>query len=449
MRSFCRLFVLVISLMGVLGVATPFTVLAEVVINISRGVVKPTKIAVPLFHGNTPLVQDIVHVVTRDLESSGLFSLVNPHAYIQSFSSFEVEPRFEDWNLVHAQILVHGDVTFLEGQITVAFKVYDVVSQQILDQFSLSGKAVAWRQMAHMIADTVYSRITGEKPYFNSRIVYIAETRTKRRRIKRLALMDADGANHKFLTKGDTLVTTPRFSPIRQEITYFSYIESVNACGRRYPRGGRIYRLDLQTGQTEVIGHVRGISFAPRYAPDGQSLVFSAVYRGVSSIYTFDLRTRTVRRLTRGNCIDTSPCYSPDGRQIVFNSDRGGAQQLYIMDADGTNVRRLSFGLGKFATPVWSPRGDWIAFTRMTTGNFYIGVMRPDGTGQRMIAKGYILESPTWAPNGRVLMFTRQERGGSSRLYSIDVTGYNEFCVSTPHDASDAAWSPLIQLMKM
>ncbi|MDR2416674.1 MAG: Tol-Pal system beta propeller repeat protein TolB [Holosporales bacterium] len=442
-------FVFCVGLVEILGLTIPFISTAEVVIDINRGVIKPTKVAIPVFHGSTPLAQDIVHVVMHDLETSGLFSSVDPQAYIQSFSSFAVEPRFEDWHLIHAQILVHGEVVFSGDKINVAFKVYDIVSQQILDQFSLSGQATAWRQIAHMIADTIYSRITGEKPYFNSRIVYIAETREKKRLVKRLALMDFDGANHKFLTKGETLVITPRFSPTQQEITYFSYVEAINARGRRYPKGGRIYRFNLQTGHTETIGNVRGISFAPRYAPDGKSLIFSAVHKGISSIYTFDLQTRKTRRLTHGNCIDTSPCYSPDGQQIVFNSDRGGTQQLYIMDANGENVRRLSFGPGRFATPVWSPRGDWIAFTRIAAGIFYIGVMCPDGTGQRMIATGYILEGPTWAPNGRVLIFTRQERSGKTRLYSIDVTGFNEFCIPTPKDASDAAWSPLIQSTKM
>ncbi|MDR0406477.1 MAG: Tol-Pal system beta propeller repeat protein TolB [Holosporales bacterium] len=432
-------------LIGGCCLAGRFLATAEVVIDINRGVMKPTQIAIPNFHGSTPLANDIAYVVARDLESSGLFTLINPQAYIQSFPSFATRPQFKDWHLIHAQILLHGNVTLAGDKIDVTFKVYDVISQQVLDQFSLSGRAKGWRQMAHMVADTVYTRVTGEKPYFNSRIVYIAETRKGKRRTKRLAIMDRDGANHKFLTRGNTLVITPRFSPVDQEITYFTYLEAVNARGRRSSRGGRIYRFNLQTGRTDAIGNVRGISFAPRYAPDGQSLIFSIVHKGISSIYTFDLRTRVMRRLTHENCIDTSPCYSPDGRRIVFNSDRGGSQQLYIMNADGTDVRRLSFGQGRFATPVWSPRGDWIAFTWLTPGDFYIGVMRPDGTGQRMIAKGYLVECPTWAPNGRVLMFTRQELNGKTHLYSIDVTGYNERPVPTPQEASDAAWSSLIQ----
>ncbi|MDR2412071.1 MAG: Tol-Pal system beta propeller repeat protein TolB [Holosporales bacterium] len=426
-------------------VFAPFLGRAEVVVDINRGVMKPTKIALPTFHGASPLSADIVNVVTHDLENSGLFTLVDPKAYIQSFSSFEAKPRFDDWSIIRAQILVHGAVTRSGDKIEVSFKVYDIVTQKILDQFALSGSAAGWRQMAHMVADTIYSRVTGEKPYFNSRVVYIAESKKGGRSIKRLAIMDSDGANHKYLTRGDTLVITPRFSPIDQEITYFSYVEAVNARGRRYPKGGRIYRFNLQTGHVDTVGTLRGISFAPRYSPDGRYLIFSAVHRGISSIYTFDINTRTMQRLTQGNCIDTSPCYSPDGRHIVFNSDRGGSQQLYIMKADGSDVRRLSFGPGRFATPVWSPRGDWIAFTRLTRGEFYIGVMRPDGTGVRMIACGYLVEGPTWSPNGRMVMFTRQERTGKTRLYCVDVTGHNEFPVPTPGEASDAAWSPLIQ----
>ncbi|MDR1267805.1 MAG: Tol-Pal system beta propeller repeat protein TolB [Holosporales bacterium] len=418
---------------------------AEVLIDINRGVMKPTRIAIPTFHGASPLASDIVHVVAHDLESCGLFTLVDPKAYIQSFSSFEVKPRFEDWRLIHTQILVHGSVTQTGDRIEVSFKVYDIVSQQVLDQFALSGSATGWRQMAHMVSDTIYSRVTGEKPYFNSRIVYVAQSKRKRQFVRRLALMDFDGANHRYLTKGETLVTTPRFSPTEQEITYFSYIEAINSRGRRYTKGGRIYRFNLQTGAVDTVGSMSGISFAPRYAPDGRTLIFSIAHRGISSLYAFDLRTRTTRRLTRGNHIDTSPCYSPDGKKIVFNSDRGGSQQLYVMDPDGSNVQRISFGQGRFATPVWSPRGDWIAFTRLTRGEFYIGVMRPDGSGQRMVAKGYLVEGPTWGPNGRVIIFTRQERTGKTRLYCVDVTGHHEFPVLTPGDAVDAAWSPLIQ----
>ncbi|MDR2412227.1 MAG: Tol-Pal system beta propeller repeat protein TolB [Holosporales bacterium] len=448
MDSRCPL-VFLVGLIGTLISTIPPEVAAEIVIDINRGVIMPTKIAIPIFHGDSPLAQDITHVVTHDLESSGLFSSVDSRAHIQHLASFSDNPRFEDWRLIHTQVLVHAEVVPSGDKIDVSFKVYDVVSQQTLDRFSLSGRASAWRQMAHMIADIIYSRITGEKPYFNSRIVYISESYKKKRLIKRLALMDLDGANHKFLTKGETLVTTPRFSPTQQEIVYFSYVEAVNARGRRYTKGGRLYIFNLQTGETKAIGDAHGISFAPRYSPDGKSLIFSVARKGVSSIYTFDLQTRKTRRLTNSNCIDTSPCYSPDGRQIVFNSDRGGSQQLYVMDADGGNVRRLSFGPGRFATPVFSPRGDWIAFTCIAAGSFYIGVMRPDGTGLRMLAKGYMVEGPTWAPNGRVIMFTHQERSGKTLLYSVDVTGYNESRVPTPENASDAAWSPLIQSAKI
>jgi len=298
-----------------------------------------------------------------------------------------------------------------------------------------------WRQVAHIIADAIYKRITGEDGYFNTRIVYISESGPPNRRIKRLAIMDQDGEHHKFLTQGDALVLTPRFSPTLQEITYLSFY-------RNLPR---VYIFNIDTGRQEVLGDFPGMTFAPRFSPDGQRVVMSMARDGNSEIYTMDLRTRVVKQLTFHSAIDTSPSYAPDSSQVVFNSDRGGTQQLYVMDSNGRNVRRISYGQGRYATPVWSPRGDLIAFTKIHGGRFFIGVMRTDGSGERLLVEDFLVEAPTWAPNGRVLMYFRQNpttaegRGGRSRLYSIDLTGHNEREIVTPIDASDPAWSPLIR----
>ena len=296
-----------------------------------------------------------------------------------------------------------------------------------------------WRQVSHIIADAVYKRITGEDGYFNTRIVYISESGPSNRRIKRLAIMDQDGENHKFLTQGDSLVLTPRFSPTLQEITYLSF----------YGDLPRVYIFNIETGRQEMLGDFPGMTFAPRFSPDGNTVIMSMAKDGNTEIYTMDLRTRAVKRLTRHSAIDTSPYISPDGKKIVFNSDRSGGQQLYVMNADGSSVRRISFGKGRYATPVWSPRGDLIAFTKISGGRFFIGVRAPDGSGERLLADGFLVEAPTWSPNGRVLMFFREtplaNKGGKrTRLFSIDLTGQNERQIVTPMDASDPAWSPLL-----
>jgi TolB protein len=297
-----------------------------------------------------------------------------------------------------------------------------------------------WRRVAHIVADAIYKRITGEDGYFDTRIVYVAESGPANARVKRLAIMDQDGANHQFLTDGRTLVLTPRFSPTAQEITYMAYI------------GGtpRVVLYNIDSGQQEVLGDFPGMTFAPRFSPDGNKVIMSMAESGRTDIYSMDLRTRRKARLTNSNAIDTSPSFSPDGRRVVFNSDRGGSQQLYVMSADGGDVRRISFVDGRYATPVWSPRGDLIAFTKISGGRFQIGVMRPDGSGERILTEDFLVEGPTWAPNGRVLMFFRQrpsDRSGrsESKLYSIDLTGYNERQAVTPLDGSDPAWSPLKQ----
>ena len=424
---------------------------AQVRLDITRGRVEPMPVAITEFPGNSEetvqMGKDISAVISSDLERSGLFRPLNRQSFIQKLTSLDVQPRFADWRALNAQALVQGSVEVLpNGQSRVAFRLWDVAGgQQIVGQ-AYATQAENWRRVAHIIADLIYRSITGEDGYFDTRIVYIAESGPANKRIKRLAIMDQDGANHRFLTDGANLVLTPRFSPTSQEITYMSYFRDVP----------RVYLFNIDTGRQEVLGDFPGMTYAPRFSFDGNKVILSLATRGNSDIYEMDLRTRRTTRLTDHPSIDTSPSYSPDGSQVTFASDRGGSQQIYVMNADGTNQQRISFGTegrrGRYATPVWSPRGDLIAFTRYAQGDgqFYIGVMKPDGTGERLLAKGFLVEAPTWAPNGRVLMYFAQSptradgSGGRTKLFSIDLTGYNQREILTPQDASDPAWSPLI-----
>lgn len=407
---------------------------AEPRIDINAGTVKPTPIAVTDFFGNAAGA-DISSVIANDLESSGLFAPIDKGAFIQTAESLQAVPRFGDWRVISAELLVTGNVQAqADGRLRVEFRLWDVLGEAQMSGLALTAPAKNARRIAHRIADAIYSRLTGEDGYFDSRIVYIAESGPAKNRVKRLAIMDQDGWNHKYLTNGKDLVLTPRFSPSTQEITYLSFT------GNR----PRVHLLNLETGQQEVLGDFPGMTFAPRFSPDGNRVVMSLAKDGNTEIYAMDLRTRKVSRLTNNPAIDTSPSYSPDASRIAFNSDRGGSQQIYVMDAGGGNVQRISYGEGRYGTPVWSPRGDLIAFTRISGGTFYIGVMRTDGSGERMLSQGYLVEGPTWAPNGRVLSFFREERGGATQLYTIDLTGYNERSLKTPQAASDPAWSPLI-----
>jgi TolB protein len=384
---------------------------------------------------------NISAVVAADLERSGLFKPIDKKAFIQTGESLNVQPRFADWRALNAQAMVQGKTQLgPDGSLKVEFRLWDVYAAQQMIGQAYTTEPGNWRRVAHIIADAIYERVTGESGYFDTRIVYVSETGQLDRRVKRLAIMDQDGENHQFLTDGQALVLTPRFSPTAQEITYLSYFRNVP----------RVYIFNIDTGRREILGDFPGMTFAPRFSPDGNQVIMSLAQDGNTEIYTMDLRSRLVRRLTDHPAIDTSPSFSPDGSQITFNSDRGGAQQLYVMNADGSNVKRISFGEGRYATPVWSPRGDLIAFTKFSKGVFYIGVMRPDGSGERLLTQSYLVEGPTWAPNGRVLMFYRQKRsrsdgsGGEAELVSIDLTGYNERVVTTPLQGSDPAWSPLI-----
>lgn len=417
---------------------------AELRIDITRGKAEPLPIAIVDFRGGTDeearAGRDIAGVVAADLERSGLFRPLDARAFIQTSESLNVRPRFADWRAINAQALVHGKlVKGADGRLEVEFRLWDVFSEQQMVGLRYSTTPQNWRRIAHIISDAIYKRITGEDGYFDTRVVYVAESGPLKQRIKRLAIMDQDGAGHRYLTDGSALVLTPRFSPTLQEITYLSY----------YRGQPRVYILSIDTGRQEVLGEFPGMTFAPRFSPDGNRVIMTLATGGNSEIYDMDIRTRVVKRLTRHPGIDTSPSYSPDGRRVVFNSDRGGTQQLYVMDGDGDGVKRISFGNGRYATPVWSPRGDLIAFTKIAGGTFYIGVMTPEGEGERLLAEGFLVEGPTWAPNGRVLMYFRQTpsqrdgSGASTRLYSIDLTGHNERELVTPTEASDPAWSPL------
>ena len=424
---------------------------AQVTIDIVEGTQKPLPIAIPDFGGNDPVSRQIAEVVRNDLESTGLFSITDEGAFIQKDLNINVQPRFADWKIIQTDALVVGDAMRLpDGRIQVAFRLWDIYGGEVMRIDGKAGRQFTtpssnWRRVAHKIADSIYTRLTGEDGYFDTRIVYIAETGPATNRVKRLAIMDADGANQKYLTPGIHTVLTPRFSTSDQEITYMSY------------EGGRpkVYLFNIETGRQETLGNFKGMTFAPRFSYDGNSVLLSEAKGGNTDLYIMDLRTRTSRRLTDHPAIDTSPSMSPDGRQVVFNSDRGGSPQLYIMNTDGSPLTcpsggrdtacRITFGKGRYSTPVWSPRGDLIAFTKQSGGKFYIGVIRTDGKGERLLTEAYLDEGPAWSPNGRVITYFREDRPGAGpKLMSVDLTGRNLKSIPTPTDASDPAWSPLL-----
>jgi TolB protein len=409
-------------------------------LEVTEGNVQPVPIAIPDFLGGTPqdsdLARSISQVITGDLKRSGLFLPIDPAAFVEKIVNADAVPRFADWRVINAQALVTGRLTRqTDGRLKSEFRLWDVFSgQQLIGQQYFTSPD-NWRRVAHIISDAIYERLTGEKGYFDTRVVFIDETGPRERRVKRLAIMDQDGAAVRYLTRGEDLVLTPRFNPSTQEITYMSY-------GQGDPR---VYLLNIETGQREIVGNFPGMSFSPRFSPDGQRVIMSLQQGSNSNLFVMDLRSKSITRLTDAPAIDTAPCYSPNGAQICFESDRGGTQQIYIMPATGGAAQRISFAAGSYSTPVWSPRGDAIAFTKRGQGTFGIGVMKPDGSGERLLTDGYHNEGPTWAPNGRVLMFFRDPGGNAgASLFTIDLTGRNEQKIPTPSYASDPAWSPLL-----
>lgn len=406
-------------------------------IDITKGHMEPIPIAIGQFahHHAGQISQQLLDVIENDLESSGLFRVIDRSAYLEELSIHKV-PVHSNWRKLHAAAVISGEVEQAgHNEITIKFRIWDPYSEVQTHSMVYTAHRSAWRRLAHKVADAIYGRLTGEKPFFDSRIVYITESGSWKNRIKRLAVMDADGANNIVLTSSKYLALTPRFDPKSQRIIFMSY-------RNKWPQ---VFLLDLTSGKQQLLGNFPGMSFAPRFAPDGNYAIMSVAKDGTTNIIELDLQRRTTRKLTSGRgIINTSPSYSPDGGRIVFNSDRGGSLQLYVMNRNGGELKRISFGKGSYTTPVWSPRGDLIAFTKLVSGRFYIGVMRPDGTGERILTSGWLVESPSWSPNGRVIAFTHKERGGESQLRAIDITGYHERLLRTTSAASDPAWSPLL-----
>ena len=415
--------------------------LAQAKITVTEGNINPLRIAIPAFIAGNPaddqLAPSVTGIVSADLERSGLFAPLDPASFIEHPDDVNRPPRFADWQSLNAQALVVGRAeTLPDGRVKAEFRLWDPFTSKQLAGQQFAVRAESWRRLGHIVADAIYERMTGDKGYFDTRVVFIDETGAKDNRIKKLAVMDQDGANLKVLSQGRELILGPRFSPTSQQVVYTAYEQG----------NPHVYLQDLASGQRQVLGNFDGMTFAPRFSPDGGRVLFSLQQGGGSSIFEIDLASHQSRQITANTAIDTGPCYSPDQHQIVFESDRDGTQQLFVMNADGSGQTRLSHGEGRYSTPVWSPRGDLIAFTKMLDGRFLIGVMRPDGTGERILTGGFHNEGPTWAPNGRVLMFFRESQGesGGPKLFSIDLTGYNERQIPTPHFGSDPAWSPRV-----
>jgi len=430
-----------------------FEAYALIEVDITRGNLSPLPIAVsPLSSDKNSLAEfekilkkkdlgsEISIIVENNLKQTGLFNPLEKDAFLQEPEIAHLKPRFEDWALIKSQALITGKVEIVDEKLRVEFRLWDVLAAKEMLALAFTTVPTNWRRVGHIITDKVYERLTGEKGYFDTRIIYVSEKGPKTKRIKKLAIMDQDGHNLKYLTLGNELVLTPRFNPTNQMVTYLSYF-------RNLPR---VYLLDIETGEQEVVGDFPGMTFAPRFSPDGKKIIMSFAMDGNSDIYTMDLENRIVERITNHPSIDTSPSYSPDGKYIAFNSDRSKYQQIYVMKSDGSNVKRISFGKGLYGTPVWSPRGDLIAFTKLHKGKFYIGVMRTDGSGERLLTENFYQEAPSWSPNGRVLIFYRETKtdekgeGFTAKLWSIDLTGYNERQVLTKTDASDPSWSSLL-----
>ncbi|MFT3996248.1 MAG: Tol-Pal system beta propeller repeat protein TolB [Asticcacaulis sp.] len=436
MRSLKTLSVVLGTLLAVAGAPLAAFAQAPIRAEVNEGVIAPMPIAIDIESSGSDLGDKITKVVMADLERSGFFKPIDPNAFIEQSVGINANPTFASWKTINAQALANGVARVdADGRLQVDFRLWDVFSEKQLLGQSMTATQENWRRIAHKIADAIYEKLTGEEGYFDTRIVFVAESGARGKRVKRLAIMDQDGANPSYLTDGSYKVMTPRFSADSQEVAYMVLRED----------SARIYVFNIETGRQESVGQINGMVFAPRFSPDGSKLAYSVAQGGNTDIYVMDLRSRATRRLTSDPGIDTSPSFSPDGSTIVFNSDRGGSPQIYAMNADGSGVRRLSFGGGIYSTPVFSPKGDRIAFTKQSGGRFSIGVMDAGGGNEKLLTSSYLEEGPTWAPNGRYIMFFREPPGAMPSLWMVEASGRIERAVPYSGGASDPAWSPRLK----
>lgn len=401
---------------------------------ISQADLRPLQIAVANFDGQNGA--DLSGVIRADLRRSGYFEPMDPAGFVETGLTLANAPNFPQWTSIGAQAVLYGAVTPRpDGRNDFGFRLYDPYRQCQLVSYQFTATSEQWRRIGHKIADLIYQRMTGETGLFDSRVVFVSESGTELNRLSRLAISDQDGFNPVYLTQGDEIIMSPRFSlNDPNEITYV-------ALGKDY---SRIYLFNLSTGRRESIGEFDGQVLAPRFSNDGTRLAFSIIRGGNTDVYVMDLSSRQIRRLTSDPGIDTSPSFSPDNSQIVFTSDRSGSARLYTMRADGSGQRPISRGGGLYTAPNWSPRGDLIAFTKQGGGRFSTGVMRPDGGGERILSSSYFEEGPSWAPNGRYIMFARQSPGGDTRLWTVDLSGRVVSQAGYSGRGSDPAWSPLL-----
>jgi TolB protein len=407
------------------------------VIEITRGQIKATPVAIPLFLGDSEYAAKITEVIGNDLTMCGRFDILSKQSFIQDAASVHENVRFADWRVINDQILLIGKVEHSGSKITVQFKIYDVVNGMLLKGFSLSTDEKKWRKLAHMISDAVYERVTGDAGFFDSQVVFIDEQGHGKNKKKRLCMMDIDGHNVVYLTNGSNLVLTPRFSPSTHHIAYLGFRKNSAA----------VYLMDVREKEAKVLGAFEGMTFAPRFSPDGSKVVMSLTKGASTALYTYNISTKETRQLTPHMLIDTSPCYSPDGAYIVFTSDRnnnGSAEKLFTMKSDGSDVKQISNGPGNHSQPVWSPRGDLIAFSKRAGGTYNLCVINTDGTEERVIDQGYLIEGAAWSPNGRYIIYTKESSDRKSQLCCADLTGHVKMPIKTPHNASDPAWSPLL-----
>lgn len=423
-------------LMAVVLFGFTFFARAELVIEITKGLDKPTPIAIVPFCGlNASMPENISDIVTADLLRSGLFRPI-PKGDMLGTPCKQTDIYFRDWRILGAEFIVVGDLQEGSSGYVLEYQLFDVIRERPMfsQPRTLTGSSRYLRDMAHRVSDDVYEAITGIRGAFSTKILYVEDILRPGPNRYRLVKADADGAREQILFASSEPLMSPAWSNDMKRVAYVSFETSRPA----------IFIQNLETGERTQITNYKGLNGAPAWSPDDSTLALVLSKDGNPEIYTLHLATKKLTRVTHtfASVIDTEPNWTADGKSLVFASDRGGNPQIYQVSLASGRVERLTFQGDYNARPRLSPDGKSLVMVHRENGVFHIAWQDIASGDMRILTETWLDESPSIAPNGAMLLYaTQHNKKGVLAAVSMDA-GVKFRLPSKQGNVREPAWSP-------
>lgn len=403
---------------------------------------KLTKIAINHFltqkYEEKIIAKEIRDTVCKNLSDSGIFSIVAENNFIEQNKGSEFIPFFEAWKKINATILVNGSLTKnRKNNYTIVISIWDnILAKKILHRkITFSEKSI--QKTSHIISDHIYQEIIGEKGYFDSKILYVAEKVIENKIFTRIAMMNQDGKEHKYLTNGKFISISPKISPDKENIAYVDFRAGIS----------KIFLRNLYSGQENLLTNMKGSIFSPRFSRNGKKILFSLAKKGATNIFKFDINTKKISVLTRNIYINTSPQFSPDDKKIIFTSNRLGTAKIYTMNEEGKNVVKITEKPGSHLEPKWSPDGKYISYINLRRKlGYYINIINTKTGEETTVVKSDVIHGYCWCPNSKYILFSEaignkeEEKKTIYKLQKINIFNKHKTTINTPYSASDPIW---------